>query len=509
MSLARPPEEAQHRSAQREGTPVNAAPGAPMWRRLLHGLSLCLLLALHPMAFAHKGSDAYLDVRGDEGAAGALALTLSVAVQDLDLVLPLDANADGKVTWGEIQAAHPAVEQLLQASTGLQGSAPCALEWRFAGLERRSDGAYQRWSARTGCPGAASLRYTLLAAQDATHRLLVTGRIDGQDLLSTWSPQQPGTLALRPGVTDGADGAALHSGPATLWSYLKLGMHHLLEGYDHLAFLLALVLPLQLALGRGGRLPALAAVRASWGAAASPSASASGSGSASPSAYGAPPGFASASVTAPAVFAPTTAPGFGSGPGFAPAPAFASAAVPMPPLALAPATASAPAPPSAWPSSAAASAVPLAATWWTLLRTVTAFTIGHSITLVLATLGWTQASPAWVEPVIALSIGVTALLNLFPVARVRSDVLALLFGLVHGYGFAGLLTEAAAPPGLLPWALGGFNLGVECGQLVAVAAWVLLSQAVVRQRWYGSVVVRGGSWLLVLLSAWWFWERVA
>jgi hypothetical protein len=462
-----------------------------MLRRLLHGLALCLLLALHPTAFAHKGSDAYLDVRGDEGAAGTLALTLSVAIQDLDLVLPLDANADGKVTWGEIQAAHPAVERLLQASTGLQGSAPCALEWRFAGLERRSDGAYQRWSARTDCPGASSLRYTLLAAQDATHRLLVTGRIDGQDLLSTWSPQQPGALALRTAGANRADGAALHSGPATLWSYLKLGMHHLLEGYDHLAFLLALVLPLRLALGRGGRLPALAAVRASWGASASPSAS------------GARPGSASASLTATAVFAPTTARGFGS------APDFASASARMPALALSPTTASASAHASARPSSPAASALQLAATWWTLLRTVTAFTIGHSITLVLATLGWTQASPAWVEPVIALSIGVTALLNLFPVARVRSDVLALLFGLVHGYGFAGLLTEAAAPAGLLPWALGGFNLGVECGQLVAVAAWVLLSQAVVRQRWYGSVVVRGGSWLLVLLSAWWFWERVA
>jgi hypothetical protein len=493
MSLARPPEEAQHRSAQREGTPVTAAPGAPMLRRLLHGLTLCLLLALHPTAFAHKGSDAYLDVRGDEGAAGTLALTLSVAIQDLDLVLPLDANADGKVTWGETQAAHPAVERLLQASTGLQGSAPCALEWRFAGLERRSDGAYQRWSARTGCPGAASLRYTLLAAQDATHRLLVTGRIDGQDLLSTWSPQQPGTLALRPGVTDGADGAALHSGPATLWSYLKLGMHHLLEGYDHLAFLLALVLPLQLALGRGGRLPLAQPARASSGTSASPS------GSGSWSRFRSAP----ASSTAPAVFAPTSAPAFGSAPGFG------SASARMPSLVLASAAASAAAHLPARPSSPKAGAVPLASTWWTLLRTVTAFTIGHSVTLVLATLGWTHASPAWVEPVIALSIGVTALLNLFPVARVRSDVLALLFGLVHGYGFAGLLTEAAAPAGLLPWALGGFNLGVECGQLVAVAAWVLLSQAVVRQSWYGSVVVRGGSWLLVLLSAWWFWERVA
>lgn len=382
--------------------------------------ALCLLLALHPAAWAHKGSDAYLDLRGDAGTGSALQLTLSVAIQDLDLVLPLDANADGKVTWGEIQAANPAVQQLLRASTGLEGTSACTLDWAFAGLERRSDGAYLRWTSTADCAGARALRYTLLRAQDATHRLLVTGRIDGQDLLSTWSPQQPGALALRPAVggTAGADAAAssaaLHSGPATLWSYLQLGMHHLLEGYDHLAFLLALVLPLRLVVGRTAPVPATAVGTTRH-----------------------------------------------------------------------------------------------ASTWWALLRTVTAFTIGHSITLVLATLGWTQASPDWVEPVIALSIGVTALLNLFPMARVRSDVLALLFGLVHGYGFAGLLTEAAAPSGLLPWALGGFNLGVECGQLLAVAAWVLVAQAVVRRPWYGSVVVRGGSWALVLLSAWWFWERVA
>ena len=88
-------------------------------------------------------------------------------------------------------------------------------------------------------------------------------------------------------------------------------------------------------------------------------------------------------------------------------------------------------------------------------------------------------------------------------------MLALLFGLVHGYGFAGLLLEAAAPGGLLPWALAGFNLGVEAGQLTAVLGWVLLSQAVVGRSWYASVVVRGGSVLLVLLAAWWFWQRVS
>ena len=66
-----------------------------------------------------------------------------------------------------------------------------------------------------------------------------------------------------------------------------------------------------------------------------------------------------------------------------------------------------------------------------------------------------------------------------------------------------------APSGLLPWALTGFNLGVEPGQLLAVLGWVLVSQALVGQPWYHRVVVRGGSMALVLVAAYWFWERVS
>jgi hypothetical protein len=62
---------------------------------------------------------------------------------------------------------------------------------------------------------------------------------------------------------------------------------------------------------------------------------------------------------------------------------------------------------------------------------------------------------------------------------------------------------------LLPWALGGFNLGVEAGKLIAVSGWILISQAVVGRAWYPRVVVQGGSALLVLLAATWFWQRVS
>ena len=401
-------------------------------------LVLALGLACSP-ARAHKGSDAYLEVQQIEaesaqsaGTSRDLKFVLAVAIRDLDLVVPMDGNADGRVTWGEVKAATPQALALFnqQAQLDVAAGAPvaCRLDWQTDGLERRSDGVYLRAKASARCPAGQDLRfhYALLKDQDSTHRLLVAGRIGGKDLLSTMSPQQ-GSLLLSPAVT----GAAVTAGGAQAksadgsnqWSalrdYFSLGVHHLLQGYDHLAFLLALVLPLQLSLRRS---PSVALLREHPDSGA-------------------------------AVYASR-------------------------------------------------------ATWMALLRTVTAFTVGHSITLILATFGLTQASPLWVEPAIALSIVVTALLNLRPMKWIRVDVLALLFGLVHGYGFAGLLLEAAAPGGLLPWALAGFNLGVEAGQLIAVLGWVLVSQVLVGRSWYRTVVVRGGSVLLVLLASWWFWQRI-
>jgi len=142
-----------------------------------------------------------------------------------------------------------------------------------------------------------------------------------------------------------------------------------------------------------------------------------------------------------------------------------------------------------------------------LITTVTGFTLGHSITLVLASLGWI-ASPGWVEPVIAVTIGISAFLNLHPVRWIRADALALGFGLIHGLGFSNVMREAGVTGPLLPWALAGFNLGVEAGQLVGVALWCGVHLALVRWRHYDRVVVRGGSWALLLLALYWAAQRL-
>ncbi|WP_035600518.1 HupE/UreJ family protein [Haloferula sp. BvORR071] len=109
-----------------------------------------------------------------------------------------------------------------------------------------------------------------------------------------------------------------------------------------------------------------------------------------------------------------------------------------------------------------------------LLKTITAFTIAHSITLALATLGWAKVPPAPVEAVIALSIVFVAA----EILRSRRGqrglterapwLVAGSFGLLHGFGFAGALSEVGLPANDIPLALLFFNLGVEAGQLAFV-----------------------------------------
>ncbi len=145
-----------------------------------------------------------------------------------------------------------------------------------------------------------------------------------------------------------------------------------------------------------------------------------------------------------------------------------------------------------------------------LLFVVTAFTVAHSITLSLAVLNVLNPSPQIVEPIIALSIVYVGVDNLM--ARGGKDVrvwIALLFGLIHGFGFAGVLREMGLPSGALGWSLFSFNLGVEFGQLlvVVVVAGIL---AAIRSRSavMGDRIAIAGSVMVIVAGTFWFVERV-
>jgi hypothetical protein len=122
---------------------------------------------------------------------------------------------------------------------------------------------------------------------------------------------------------------------------------------------------------------------------------------------------------------------------------------------------------------------------WLLVKTVTAFTVAHSLTLALATLGYVHVPPAPVEALIAMSIVFVAV-EIVRMHQGRAGLtarapwlVAFAFGLLHGLGFAGALSEVGLPAGHIPTALLFFNIGVEIGQLAFIAA-VLGLMAVTR-----------------------------
>ena len=387
------------------------------------------IFGIFSQAQAHKASDGYL-VLGEAGAQaatpGALRMQLSLALKDVDAALDsLDADNDRRLTWGEIKRATPDIVRWVAGDVSLQcAGKPLNIGWAFETLEQRSDGAYIRLGAPLACaaPASLELNYRLLKDIDPTHRLLLSGALGGKPFATVLAPLGRPVIELRqagsPVAAAGQAGAVQaprqlpQSGFATLVQFFDEGVHHILTGYDHLAFLLALLLPVVL--------------------------------------------FPKLSGTT------RVAAGGWRNAGFS-----------------------------------------------RLLLTVTGFTIGHSVTLAVATLGGMSASPAWVEPLIALTIAASALLNLYPVRWIRGDVLALVFGLIHGLAFSSVMIEAGISGSLLLWGLAGFNLGVEAGQLAAVAGWCVLHRILLPWRYYQQIVVRGGSWVLVALALYWTVQRIA
>lgn len=145
--------------------------------------------------------------------------------------------------------------------------------------------------------------------------------------------------------------------------------------------------------------------------------------------------------------------------------------------------------------------------FWEVLKVVTAFTLAHSITLSAATLGWVSLPSRVVESVIALSVVLAALNNLFPrVERARWAV-AFGFGLIHGFGFASVLADLGLPDSALLVALLGFNLGVELGQLAIVAAFLPAAYLIRRSLFYRAFVLTGGSLLIAGIAGLWLAER--
>ena len=157
----------------------------------------------------------------------------------------------------------------------------------------------------------------------------------------------------------------------------------------------------------------------------------------------------------------------------------------------------------------------IVAGWKRLVGTITAFTLAHSITLVAATLGWVSVPQAPVEAVIALSILFLAVEIIHSqqgkigLAERYPWLIAFIFGLLHGFGFAGALAEVGLPEQSIPYALLFFNVGVELGQLIFVFA--VLSIAWIIKKIFTQNILRKGemgiAYVIGSLAAFWLIER--
>jgi hypothetical protein len=354
------------------------------------------LFAIARPAEAHKPSDSYLTLDVD---GAAVHVKWDIAIRDLDYALDLDHDENGQITWRELEGQRAAIEAYAFSRLALQGCAFDA-ESKPLAVVSHSDGTYAVLQRDARCDARVTnlgVDYTLFFDIDPQHRSIV--RIE--------APGSSRTQILSKGnhaVTFDLDSSGRWR---QLRSIVKEGIFHIWTGYDHVLFLLALLLPSVLRRENGAWVP----------------------------------------VT-------RLRPALGD-----------------------------------------------------VLRIVTAFTIAHSITLSLAALGVVTMPSRLVESVIAASVVLAAVNNVWPILGKDRWIAAFLLGLMHGFAFSATLTDLDLPRSNLLLALFGFNAGVEIGQLAIVLLFVPLAFAMRRAPAYRRAGLFGGSVVIALLATVWLIER--
>jgi hypothetical protein len=187
-----------------------------------------------PPVHAHKPSDSYLTIIGGQS---RLSAQWDIALKDLEMLVGLDADQNGQITWGELKARQQAIAaHALSRLTIEADGVPCELKLARLMVTRHSDGSYAVLLLESVCPGDArvlDVHYQLLFDADPTHRGLVLYRNGSVASTHVLSPSEP-TLELRTGET--------HWHHA-LVDYIRVGIWHIWIGYDHILFLISLLLP--------------------------------------------------------------------------------------------------------------------------------------------------------------------------------------------------------------------------------------------------------------------------
>jgi HupE / UreJ protein len=356
-------------------------------------------------AFAHKASDSLLTLERD---GIQIHGQWDIALRDLDVAIGLDADGNGDIQWSEVKAKHADIARYAISRLTVQaGDSPCSLNVTEHLLDRHTDGTYAVLRLDGVCKpnsadAALKIDYRLLFDIDTQHRGLLKLTDNGQTRSAIFPANNP------------AQKFRLHEpkSAASMPGFIADGIKHIAIGFDHILFLVVLLLPAVLVRSTGSHWLPVTTFRKAL--------------------------FNVASI-------------------------------------------------------------------------VTAFTIAHSITLSLATIGIVTPPARWVEILIAVSVVITAVDNIVPIfppsLRQRRWLIAFAFGLIHGFGFASVLQELNLPSTDLVLSLIGFNIGVELGQLALVVLLLPAAYLFRARSAYPRVVMTGGSMLIAFIASGWLLER--
>lgn len=199
--------------------------------------AVILLALLASAAQAHKASDSYLSLTPDSQ--GLVQGRWDIALRDLDVVLDLDADGDRQLTWGEVRAREGDIARYAFAHLQLQQNHKDCLApvpTAALALDTHADGHYAvlQFTVQCAAGDALAVDYRLFADVDALHRGITTVTPLGQPAHTVVLVPGAGFVAVQ-----GQDQGAWK----TLLSFIREGVHHIVTGYDHLLFLLSLLLP--------------------------------------------------------------------------------------------------------------------------------------------------------------------------------------------------------------------------------------------------------------------------
>jgi hypothetical protein len=200
----------------------------------VRALLLAALLLAGP-ALAHKPSDSYLTIRVEDAAARG---QWDIALRDIEFALGLDADGDGEITWGELKAKRTEIEAYALSRLKIASNEKsCALVATGFLVDEHSDGAYAVLRFRADCdaraPATLAIGYSLFFDLDPTHRGLLRYEHGGASQTAVLSPGRPSLVVHADGI----------SRLAQFFDYFREGVWHIWIGFDHILFLLSLLLP--------------------------------------------------------------------------------------------------------------------------------------------------------------------------------------------------------------------------------------------------------------------------